>query len=160
MSDRHPYLSFLILAACLVPCLFSCDRNRIYDHMARIPDNQWAQTSPVTFDFNIADSSVYYNIYFYVRNTTAYPYSNLYLFVTTNDPAGNAYRDTVNCILAKPDGSWLGKGHGKLRESRLLFQKDWLFPSGGPYRIKVEQAMRETMLSGIADIGLRIEQSR
>ncbi len=160
MTGRQPYPFFLILTACLVPCLLSCDRNRIFDSMERIPDSQWLQTAPVAFHFNISDSTMLYNIYFYVRNTTAYPYTNLYLFVTTNDPAGNAYRDTVNCVLASPDGNWLGKGHGKLRESRMLFQKDWRFPSCGSYRIKVEQAMRENPLNGIADVGLRIETSR
>jgi gliding motility-associated lipoprotein GldH len=83
--------------------------------------------------------------------------SNLYMFVTLNGPSRQFSRDTVNMILAAPDGLWLGKGPGKLRQLRLLYRKNIRFGEPGMYTILLEQAMRRSPLQ-VTDVGLRIER--
>ncbi len=126
--------------------------------MKRIKDSEWNRQDAQSFNFTITDTVALYNVYVQVRNTTDYPFSNLYLFLMTKDAQGMTSRDTLECILAAPDGKWLGDGMGKLRENRILIKKDMRWPAPGFYEIKIEQAMRKEILVGISDIGLRIEK--
>ena len=84
--------------------------------------------------------------------------SNLYMYVHVKGPGGQHYKDTVNMLLAEPDGRWIGKGTGKLRELRLLYRKQVVFSEPGEYTFSLEQAMRREKLP-VTDIGLRIEHS-
>ncbi|MEI6575576.1 MAG: gliding motility lipoprotein GldH [Bacteroidota bacterium] len=138
--------------------LISCDRNAVLDNYQRIPDSQWKKDSPVKIETDLTDSKAVYDIYFQVRNTTDYEYSNLYLFVNTTLPDATKTRDTLECILAAPDGTWIGKGFGKIKESRWLMKKGMMIKKPGHYKFEIEQAMREDNLKGIADIGLKIEK--
>ena len=66
-------------------------------------------------------------------------------------------KDTVNMILAAPDGQWNGKGTGKLRELRLLYRKQVVFGEPGTYTFSLDQAMRKSELP-VTDVGIRIEK--
>jgi gliding motility-associated lipoprotein GldH len=103
------------------------------------------------------DTISLHNIYLQVRHTVEYPMSNLYMFVYVKGPAGQILKDTVNLVVASPDGSWNGKGTGKLRELRLLYRKNTKFSQPGVYSFTLEQAMRKPELP-VTDIGVRLER--
>ena len=137
----------------------SCDRNRVYEKNISIPGAAWAIDFVPRFTFRIKDTAVFYNFYINLRNNTDYPYRNLYLFVNSYLPDGSSARDTIEMLLANRDGRWLGKGIGKIKESRYLLKQELLFPLRGEYRIEIEQAMRNDTLKGIEDVGIRIEKT-
>jgi len=97
-------------------------------------------------------------VYLNVRNGPEYPYSNIFIFMNTVFPDGQIARDTIELTLADYDGRWLGSGMGSVKFSRFLFQKNVQFKQAGTYRFILEQAMRVRELSGIHDVGLRIEK--
>ena len=72
-------------------------------------------------------------------------------------PSGQQARDTVNLILAEPDGLWLGSGTGKHRELRLLYREKIRFSEPGTYTFTLEQAMRTSKLP-VSEAGIRIER--
>ncbi len=150
-------LVYSLLAGMLL--LASCDRNRVYEKNIHIPGAAWSMDFVPAFTFRIKDSTVFYNFYINLRNNTDYPYSNLFLFVNSYLPDGSSARDTIEMMLANRDGRWLGKGIGKIKESRYLLKQDLLFPLRGEYRIEIEQAMRNDTLTGIEDVGIRIEKA-
>jgi gliding motility-associated lipoprotein GldH len=152
-------LSLTFYFLLLLP-LISCDSNTVLDNYQRIPNAQWKKDSPVVIGTSLTDLKAVYDIYFQVRNTTDYEYSNLYLFINTTLPDASKTRDTVECILAKPDGKWIGKGFGKIKESRWLMKKGMMIKKAGHYKFEIEQAMREDNLKGIADVGLKIEKQQ
>jgi len=137
---------------------FSCDRNRLYEEHVAFAKGSWNVNDRKEFTFTIPDPVHRYNIYLDVRNSRDYPYSNLYLFLTTVMPDGSMSRDTVELTLADYDGRWLGSGMGNVKFSRFLFRRGFRFPQMGQYRFVFEQAMRVNELQGIPDIGLRIEK--
>lgn len=151
----------------LVPLLFllsvslfyACDKSILYEENKHIPNAEWKAGDTVFFSFDIADTVQAYDFGFNVRNTTAYTYQNLFLFITAWYPDGNWSRDTTECILAAPDGKWYGKGSGKLRDSQFLFRKGVHFRRSGHYTIGVNQAMRTDNLKGINDIGIKLIKS-
>ncbi|MGZ5210925.1 MAG: gliding motility lipoprotein GldH, partial [Kaistella sp.] len=73
----------------------------------------WTKKAEQKFDFAIADAQAPKNIIFVVRNNNDYPYSNIRFIVKFLEvKTQKKTTDTLNYILAKPNGEWLGKGFG------------------------------------------------
>jgi gliding motility-associated lipoprotein GldH len=79
------------------------------------------------------------------------------MFVSVKGPSGQHLKDTVNLVLAEPDGSWIGSGVGNLREIRLLYRDQAQFRIPGLYTFTLEQGMRKSELP-VTDVGVRIER--
>lgn len=139
--------------------LSSCDNSIQYEENQHINDASWKANDTLFFTFDIKDTLTAYDFGFNVRNTTSYSYQNLYLFITAYYPNGSWSRDTAECLLAAPDGQWLGKGNGKIRDSQYIFRKSVHFRRAGKYTVAVNQAMRTETLKGISDVGIRIVKS-
>lgn len=137
--------------------LSACDSTLVYDHYISHENAKWKWNDVAVFEVDIADTLALHNIYLQVRHTTDYPMSNLYMFVNVKAPNGQFRKDTVNMILATPEGKWMGVGTGKLRELQLLYKSHTRFGAPGLYNFSIEQAMRKSELP-VSDIGLRIEQ--
>ncbi len=138
--------------------LFSCDTKSIYDKDKRIENSVWNRKDTMKFNVEINDTISLHNFYINIRNSTDYKYSNIYFFIKTDFPDGNNITDTVECTLADIDGKWRGKGIGKIKDNRFLLKKGIRFLQKGVYTFEFQQAMRVKNLSGIEDIGIRIER--
>lgn len=150
-----------IIFTFFVSCFFiSCDKNRVFEENKEIPDHVWNVNNKLTFEANITDTISNHNFYINIRNADSYPYSNLFLFVTTKFPNGQLARDTVECTLADATGRWLGDGLGDLWDNKILFKRGARFPLSGKYQFEFEQAMRVENLPLIVDAGLRIEKAQ
>ncbi len=123
-----------------------------------IPEAAWDVNNRVPFDVTVNDTTGIYAFGMSLRHLENYRYSNLYVFLHTTMPNGNKTLDTIQCILAAPDGRWVGKGSGSMRDYRVVLNPNLRFPLEGTYHFEIEQAMREPVLKGISDIGLFVEQ--
>ncbi|MDO4224922.1 MAG: gliding motility lipoprotein GldH [Bergeyella zoohelcum] len=148
------WVAFLSFFA-LVGCQFSSEE--VYMNAL---DGNWEKNNIQKFQFEVKDTHTPKNIIFVVRNNNDYPFTNLRVF-------GKIYKkgtkptttDTLNYILAKPNGGWLGKGFGDTKE--ILFQyKTGTALEQGQYVVEVQQAMRKDTLVGIEDIGIKIELAK
>ena len=145
------------LSVLLVLLVASCDPGMVYDQYMTTENGNWKWNDVGVFEVEMSDTVSLHNIYLQIRHTADYPMSNLYMFVLLKGPSGKFLKDTVNMVLAAPDGSWTGKGTGKLRELRLLYRKQIRFDEPGTYSISLEQAMRKSDLP-VTDVGVRIER--
>lgn len=153
------YKAQLITLLVILLIFFSCDRTRVYDYSKSIPDQKWHMDSLFFFEVPITDTISLHNFYLNIRHNTDYPYSNLYIFISTQFPGNSISRNTIEIILADKKGKWIGKGIGKIKDNQVLLRKSLRFPRKGNYIFGIEQAMRKTELEGIEDIGIRIEKS-
>lgn len=64
--------------------------------------------------------------------------------------------DTVNCELADEFGRWSGSGWGSLYQHEIKLKGNVKYGRSGKKIITVQQAMRDDMVQGVADIGIRI----
>ena len=149
------YLSILLL----ILVLSSCDPNRVYEKNIKIPDGIWYRENIVQFELQIEDTINSHNLYVNVRNTSLYPMSNLYLFITTTAPSGHSVRDTVEIVLADNKGKWVGSGLGDIWDLQQLYKKNVRFAQRGKYSFDFEQAMRTEKLPFVLDVGLRVEKA-
>ena len=154
MKKTLGLLIFILFAA------LSCGNKSVFNENIVIPEARWDNTQLPYFDVNIDDTVGVHSFYINVRHLENYRYSNLYVFLHTTFPNGNQTHDTIECMLAHPDGSWVGRGTGSMRSSEILLNESLRFPVKGTYHFEIEQAMREPVLKGITDIGLHIEKER
>jgi gliding motility-associated lipoprotein GldH len=138
--------------------LNSCDPNRIYENNISFSSDGWQRAEHARFEVDIADTIQPCNIYINVRNNNNYKYMEFWLFVDVHSPTNMLARDTVKIMLADHRGKWLGHGLGSKFDTRMVFRKSIRFPVSGKYVFEYEQAMRDEPLTGIEDIGLRIEK--
>lgn len=146
-----------IAALAMTIVLVSCG-SRGFDQRVVIPEAAWDVENRVPFDVTVNDTLGVYAFGLNLRHLENYRYSNLYLFLHTQMPNGNVTHDTIQCLLAAPDGQWLGKSSGSMRDLHIPLNPALRFPLAGNYHFEIEQAMREPVLKGITDIGLFIEK--
>ena len=141
----------------LVSFLSACTTDS-FDKRTVIPEAEWAQENRVAFDVTIDDTLSGYEFGIGLRHLENYRYSNLFVFLHTTMPNGNHTHDTIECTLATPEGRWIGKGSGSMRDLTVPLNENLRFPLKGTYHFEIEQAMRDPKLKGIADIGIYIER--
>lgn len=151
-------ISLLVFASVLF-LITSCDPSRVFEENKKIDNYNWDQNNPLVFLVSVDDTVNNHNFYINVRNAGYFNFSNLFLFINTRFPGGQIVRDTVECMLAAPDGRWLGDGMGDIWDNRILFKENVRFPQKGEYRFELIQAMRINPLPGIMDAGIRIEKA-
>lgn len=149
------YVHILLMTMMLMSC---GDKNVIFDESVVINNSSWNNQDMPYFDVNVEDTLSTYAFFFNIRHLENYRYSNFYMFLHTTFPNGNQTHDTIECILAYPDGRWIGKGTGSMRNNTILLNQNLRFPLKGEYHFEIEQAMREPTLEGITDVGVRFER--
>ena len=136
---------------------FSCTDNIVSNRYQAIENSRWSRSDEYYFTFMIDDVSVPYNMIVEIRNNAAYPYRNLWLFCSEESPVGLLRRDTIECTLADHLGRWTGRGFS-IRESGFPILKQYYFPIKGQYTFGIRHGMLVDEISGIREIGLRLER--
>ena len=144
---------FIVLALA-----FSACTSDSFNQRTVIPEAEWHQENRIAFDADINDTINGYVFGIGLRHLENYRYSNLFVFLHTRMPNGNVTHDTIECTLATPEGRWIGKSSGSMRDLSVPLNENLRFPLMGTYHFEIEQAMREPVLKGISDIGLFIEK--
>jgi len=143
----------------LISLLFiACTTNDTFFQYKAIAPQGWNKDSLCVFDIPIADENLSYNVYVNVRNRGEYPYQNLWLFLQKMSPDSTIVKDSIELYLADQRGKWLGSGIGSVLEMPVLYLQNVKFPTKGTYHFKIGHGMRDTMLVGINDIGMRVEK--
>lgn len=139
--------------------LFSCDQNLVFEEYKNMEQAKWNASEVAKFNVQLTENNVPYNFYINVRVQSDYAYANLFLFMKTLYPGGKVSVDTVECFLADVDGRWLGNRSGNSIDNRIMLRSKMKFEETGLYSFEFEQAMRDTVLPGIEDFGIRIEKA-
>mgnify|MGYP000750962658 CR=1 FL=1 len=158
MNLKSSFLFILIIF-----CISSCDKKRVFDDYKSV-GNTWEKDSIVAFNFIQEDTTKLYNLFINLRANQAYKFNNLYLIVSLERPGGLTKVDTLQYQMTNPDGSLLGNGFSDIKESKLFYKENLRFDSLGDYKVKIQQAVRQTgkieginALEGITEVGFRIE---
>lgn len=138
--------------------MVGCNPNDIFFQYSHVSDNGWSKDSCYVFRVAVTDTLTDYNVYVNIRNRGEYPYQNLWLFLKTINPDGAHTKDSIECYLADQRGKWLGSGVGSVVEMPVIFRQKIRFPKAGVYRFDIGHGMRDSILYGINDIGLRVEK--
>jgi gliding motility-associated lipoprotein GldH len=164
VGDNFKYLKTFLSVKISIIILFSialltaCDPKGFYEKNAPVDPEGWSISDKKPFEVEVTDTLALLNFYLNIRHTTEYKNRNIFLFLDTFLPDGMQTRDTIEIMLADAKGKWYGKGIGNIRSDQVLLKRGFSFPMKGLYKFRIEQGMREMELTGIKDVGIRIEK--
>lgn len=153
----------IIKALCLIVTIvvtYACSNGVVYSKYQNLQNNEWFAKNKLTYETEITDGNSLHDISLLIRHGDSYPYSNLFLFLTTTYPDGKTTTDTLECILANGKGEWQGNGAGDIFDAVIPLKKSVRFPLTGKYSFTFEQAMRTDPLPMIMDFGMEIKKSK
>ncbi len=161
-TSKINYIVFVFVAFSII----SCDSKREYDSFVSVQNGSWEHSNAILFNFNVNDTINKKNLFLNVRNNQNYNFSNLFLITSLNFPNGKKIVDTLEYTMADNSGHFLGKGITAIKESKLFYKENVVFPVSGEYTISITQAMRKNgeingieSLKGITEVGFRIEKN-
>lgn len=156
------FTRFILSGILSVFLLTGCMESPYFQKDVSIPGYQWTYNYQPTFKVDITDTSALYNLYFIIRHTETYPFSNIWMWIYTKEPGDTSFQKSrIEIPLAEKSGKWLGRGMGEIWEQRMPITRNdapMVFTKPGTYEIKFEQNMRVDPLPEILQVGLRIEK--
>lgn len=156
----------ILIVVALAIFFLSCDSKRVYDSYVAVENQIWDLNKEFNFSFQVKDTLTRNNLFVTIRNNNDYPFSNLFLITKLHFPDGKKIVDTLEYEMADSSGRFLGKGLSEIKESKLFYKENVIFPVSGEYAVSVSQAMRKSgetngieKLIGVTDVGFRIEKN-
>ncbi|HVX51382.1 MAG TPA: gliding motility lipoprotein GldH [Chitinophagaceae bacterium] len=146
-----------LIITLLVICAFGCDTVGVFEQTKAFANQSWAAKDSLRFNFEINDTTAFYNVYVVLRHTDAYRYSNIYINVTSINPGDTAITKRHNFILAGTTG-WLGSAMDDIIEQRKLINSNPIRLKKGTYIVVLKQIMRDDPLLHILNAGVRVEK--
>lgn len=144
-------------------CLFSCDKQRVFDEYESL-GGTWSKNDTLKFTLPKLDKQQYYNLFLNIRCNDDYPFNNIFVLVSMTQPDGVTKVDTLEYEMANPDGSLMGEGITDVKLSKLFYKEKFQFKQYGVYKVNIQQALRKSSevngvkeLKGITEVGFRIE---
>ena len=145
---------FLLFILCSF-LLSACINQNTYTDFCSLKNGEWNKDGICCFDINVSDTINPHQIFIETRNNSLYPYRNIWLFVDIQTPSGNIRKDTIGFDLADDYGNWLGKGINVYKLERP-YEKSFIFRQPGIYTFSIRQGMRDDVLKGINEIGIKL----
>ena len=146
--------------------LIACDDSLVKSEFKATDNGTWNKDSIVEFTFSDLDTLQSHHMFINLRNDENFPYNNLFLIAELDFPDGETLTDTLEFEMALPDGQWLGHGYGSIKENKLWYKENIVFPNSGVYTLRLAHAMRKNgsiegveNLEGITDVGFEIVKS-
>lgn len=160
---RNKNVVFLIMFLGII----SCSNNIEYTKYKSLSNASWEANKSISFEFEIEDTISPKDLFINIRNNKDYPFSNLYVITSLNFPNGNKIIDTLQYEMADKSGKYLGKGFTEIKENKLFYKEEKVFPVSGKYVFNIHHAMRKTgevntipFLEGIQDVGFSVEKRK
>lgn len=145
--------------------IISCSDTIEFTKYKSLPNASWEAHKNISFEFDVTDTILPKNLFINIRNNKAYAYSNLFVITELDFPNGNKIIDTLQYEMADKTGRYLGTGFTDIKESKLFYKEEKVFPNSGKYVFKIRHAMRKngevepiSFLEGLQDVGFSIEK--
>ncbi len=138
----------MLMATAFAACT---PEDNAYSEFHQLPPSGWAYNDTVLFTPVTADTVSRGPLSIALRHNNSYEYSNIWIELTWHN-GPDLKRDTLNIILADPNGRWQGKGFGPSYQIELPVDPRAVVTDSAP--MAVRHIMRTDTLRGIEQIGL------
>ncbi len=149
---KHSYLLLLLL-------LISCDSSRVYEDYVDMEEAFWHLDSVKNFTFEITDIEREYNLLATFRNSSLYPFYNIYFQYSLTDSVDSVVVNQLKeaDLFDPKTGQPRGSGLGDMFDHTVPILEKYKFSKPGVYNIKLQQQMRLDSLPFILSVGARVE---
>ncbi len=153
-----------LLSLFLLVLFESCDSSIEFIDFKSVNNTTWTTEDTLAFSFAVEDTITPKNLFLHIRNNKDYEFNNLFVITKLKFPNNQVIIDTLQYEMADKNGKLLGDGLSSIKESKLFYKENKVFPVSGTYTMSVYQAMRRqgdiasTSLNGVNEIGFSIEK--
>ena len=148
----------LLILICLSLMLIACHHDVVSSAHQDLSEQGWAMTDTVRLSLDVPDTTQAYDIALMLRHTEQYNYQNLWFFIQCGDSLSPIQSDTVMACLADDRGQWLGTRAGRYYSGYVIMERELVFPEAGAYTFAIVHGMRDSLIHGIADVGLELRK--
>lgn len=150
--------TYLILWLAILSCAFSCqNKNVIYKYHINIPNKQWHRDNQVLMRVSVPAKVEEATILLSLRYSQTYPYNNLKLEVTSENPHQDLNTATYTVPIKDKSGRNMGEGMGDLWDLEMvLFEQVSL--EAGLHTYEIAHLMDTPLLPMILSVGLIVEK--
>lgn len=151
------YFKRIILFLTVITAV-ACQTDTLVDQHVSLSEQGWLQKNKIFIDFQVSDTSKFYDVRVAFRQSNEYPYYNLYFVPKILNADGKVIkRAFAEALLydaktGKPKGS----GLGDMYSHQYTIFKGFKFTRLGKYQISLEQYMRTDTLKGVISVGASI----
>lgn len=143
-------LTLLLLVSCL-------SKSKQIHSYRSIPNQTWVWGDTLLYSCQLSDLLARYQLAIEFRHNDHYPFQNLALWYSIS-PINEAAicSDTLNFMLCNEQGQWRGRKWSNLFEGSIP-ASTFTIPHSGEYTIRLLHIMHNDTLTGLYDLGVRIE---
>lgn len=157
MIQKYYNIVFTILFVSGILSLTSCDKHTISHRYHCINSDGWYRSDTLFFAIDSIESDNTYHFILDLRTTNDCPYKSLWLTVEKElCPNATFECDTIEFVLTNQQHQRTGTGIHLLQYSKEI--KSTYLNRGTNGSIRIYHIMNDDCLTGIRDIGIRIEQ--
>ena len=143
---------------CLIVISFeSCTTKPLLHEYISMKNEIWESTDTCNFQINIQNTDVEYDIHFYLRHTSSYPFSNCWFFIDRIAPDNSISSDTIEFDVADDYGRWKSSNVGSIMTLPISYQISYKFSQTGDYQYCIRQGMRTATLEGVQAVGFKLD---
>lgn len=136
-----------------------CNTISIYEKNVAVPAQKWTYDFKPEIEFDITDTTSFYNIFFVFRHTDEFGWNNVWVKATSKAPGDSVSSTEQFDFPLTSQNKWTASGMDDIFEHRILFYNGPVkFRRSGKYVMKLEHVMRENPLPHVLNVGLRIEK--
>lgn len=152
----------VILSLVIFSFLFSCKpEGRIYEnHEELSPMVEWLKKDVVSYDVDVQDISVKYDLSLALRYATGYQYPTLLVSIEVVSPKGKVEVLPAELTVVNSDGTYKGEPGFDIWDYEELVVKNIEFKEKGTYKFNITQNMPEDPLNFAMELGLIIDKSK
>lgn len=149
----------IYLIVCLPLLLEGCGSEVVSSAHRDLDERAWSMTDTVRLALQVEDTTQVYDLALSLRHTELYAYQNLWFYMQAADSLSPVQADTILACLADDRGQWLGTRTGRYFTGYVIAERELLFPAAGTYTFCIVHGMRDSIITGIADIGLELRKA-
>ena len=147
----------------IIGCIFfaSCNINsslNIFEKNISFSNQIWNTDNRAVFNFQVTDTTSFYNIFILLRHTDSYQFNNIWINVTAIASGDTAKTQQLNLRLGD-NKKWFGSAMDDIIQQRILITQNPVKFKKGNYTFILQHIMREDDLNGILNAGIRIEKA-
>ncbi len=141
----------------LLLVMFSCGNDISLKQIRTFSSDEWERNDPLSFDFEIENTQVAYEILIDVQHTKAYMDDELLLGLGIAGPNGEKRNLDLNLTIRNRDGSFRAEKKGDVWSICIPIRHQYYFNVKGIYTFTLENLMSSAALEGISSVGVVIK---
>ena len=144
-----------LLLLCCAFVLCSCNRPALYEYQA-VSHDGWLSTDTLRYELKGVPHDGWYSLTLGVRYDDTYAYDDLWLVVERRLGDHSRLRDTLHMTALQDTVGWQPRG-SVLHEHEEMAAATRFTTQQMPVRLLVYHIMQRQRLTGIVDVGLKVE---